>query len=565
MPLHSRQSRATVVHPVRIRHHRGRAVRASVSIMAACLSLALVHIAEAAPKYLRLSYVGDTTTAMSITWNTDADAPTEVRYGTASGALGSTASGTSFQANAGLGWVHEVTLSGLQPNTKYYYVAGSATDGYFAENSFTTGPVQQETCGKFRFVFLGDNRPDPTFGGGENWPQILGQAALHQPAFVLNGGDLVIDGDQIDQWHDFLGWTTTVAATVPFMPSMGNHDNGPGEGDGANYNQLFALPRSTGVHGSGTEDYYYFTYGNAIFAALSTEGFKGGSIAFGDQASWLDEVLTNNPRKWKFVFYHKPTYSHEALFSISHAPNEEGQNAAFVAVIDKHHVDAVFTSHNHWYERFHPTACATQGNAGSAEACPVGADNFAAGTVYYVSGGAGAFTIPGMLCGSEPGRAKCAGNHHYIVVDIQDNIAKLDTWSAYPQANEIIDSITITKSPETCTEPPDAGPPDAAPDSAPPPDAAPLDGGSPPDSAAAPDSSTPAPDAAAGSDAAGVDGAAPGPDASEPQAPSASPAASSNGGCGCSVPNAQPPAAAWLALLGLSVAWSRRRGRRSAS
>jgi len=62
------------------------------------------------------------------------------------------------------------------------------------------------------------------------------------------------------------------------MPCLGNHDTGPGSGDGANYNRLFALPRSIGPHGSGTEDYYAFTYGNAVFVSLSTESFKGGAI-----------------------------------------------------------------------------------------------------------------------------------------------------------------------------------------------------------------------------------------------------------------------------------------------
>ena len=74
------------------------------------------------------------------------------------------------------------------------------------------------------------------------------------------------------------------------MPCIGNHDNGPGEGDTANYNQIFALPRSQGTYGSGTEDYYYFTYGNAIFAVLSTETFKGGAVPFATQADWLERL-----------------------------------------------------------------------------------------------------------------------------------------------------------------------------------------------------------------------------------------------------------------------------------
>lgn len=410
----------------------GRAVMA-VALVGAWVGLS--SAAQAAPKWLRLSYTEDTSATMTVAWNTDASEQSQVKYGTSQADLTETVSGTSFQANGSLGYVHEVTLTGLSPKTQYFYVAGSDAGGFSAPQSFTTGPVQHEKCGGVKFVFLGDNRPDPTLGGGENWPQILGQSSLHQPAFVLNGGDLVIDGPEIDEWKDFLGWTETVASTIPFMPGIGNHDNGPGEGDGANYNQLFALPRSSGPNGSGTEDYYFFTYGNAIFVSLSTETYTGGTPKFGTQAAWLDEVLTNNPRKWKFVYYHKPTYTHEAFFSISHEANEADQNEAFVSVIDKHHVDVVFTSHNHWYERFEPSACGTEGKPGSSSACSVGPTNFDQGTIYFVSGGAGAFTIPGFLCGSEAGRAECSGDHHYIVVDIVNEMMKIETWGAFPQDN----------------------------------------------------------------------------------------------------------------------------------
>jgi hypothetical protein len=432
-------------------------IRASLALTLGLGTLSITVGAKAAPTFVRLSYTDNTQTTMTVSWNTTANATSEVQYGTASGSYTKTVTGTVIQANAGLGYIHEATVTGLSPSTKYFYIAGSTADGFSAESSFTTGPVEDPKCGSLKFAFLADNRPDPILGGGQNWPQIMGQAAAHQPAFMLNGGDLVVDGDKIDQWLALLGWTEPVAKSIPFMPAMGNHDTGPGSGDTANYNQIFALPRSTGPSSSGTEDYYYFTYANAIFVALSTESFKGGNIPFADQAAWLDQVLTNNPKKWKFVYYHKPTYTTEVLFSISHKPNEENQNAALVPIFDKHHVDVVMTSHNHWYERFEPSACGTQGKPGSATPCSVGAGNYSGGTVYLVSGGAGAFTIPAFLCGNTAGRAKCAGDHHYVLLDVQNETLKLETWGAYPQANQIIDTITIKKSADVCGSTPDGG------------------------------------------------------------------------------------------------------------
>jgi hypothetical protein len=515
------------------------------------LGLALVSpVAQSAPLYQRLSYTGDTATTMTITWNTTGAVDGMVRYGTASGALSSTVNSTSFQANAGLGTVHEATLTGLQPEMTYYYVVGSTADGFSSEATFKTGPAEEPNCSAFKFVFLGDNRPDPVFGGGENWPTIVGESIQQQPDFILNGGDMVIEGEEIDQWLSFLGWTETVSASRPFMPAIGNHDDGPGEGDGANYNQIFALPRSTGTFGSGTEDYYFFTYGNAIFVSLSSEGYKTGTPAFSDQASWLDEVLTNNPKKWKIVYYHKPTYTNEVFFDISHQPNEEGQNEAWVEVFDRHHVDVVLTSHNHWYERFEPSACGTQGDPGSDQPCPVGADNFGAGTVYYVSGGAGAFTIPEFLCGSQTGRAACSGDHHYIVFDINNEVLKIDAWSAYPQANEIIDTLTITKNADSCLSVPDGGVADAGP----PP--GPLDGGAVADGSSpivTPPSDSGAVAADAGADTGGV-----------PPVDSGSSFEAQDTGCGCRA-GATSSSDASMLLLALCLGGLRHRRKHSAA
>ncbi|MBW2459664.1 MAG: metallophosphoesterase family protein, partial [Deltaproteobacteria bacterium] len=327
----------------------------------ACLSVAALSLAwtgevGAAPQYVRLSFTDATNTTMTVTWNTAADVVGEVRYGTGPGNLTQTATGISNLGPGPMGYIHEVTLTGLQPDTLYYYQAGEANDGYSAENSFVTGPTPHQECGEFSFLFLGDNRPDPLFpGSGQNYDQILQEAEAHNAAFLLNGGDMVVDGDQLDQWAAYLGYSESSSAFMPFMTAIGNHDDGPGEGDSAFYNRLFALPTSTGTYGSNTEDYYYFVYGNAIFVALSTDTFKGGSNPFQTQADWLDEVLTQHPQLWKIVYFHKPIYTSEVIFSISHEPNEEGQNAAFVSVFDAHHVDVVLTSHNHWYERYEPS------------------------------------------------------------------------------------------------------------------------------------------------------------------------------------------------------------------
>ena len=415
------------------------------------LPVSFASEASAEPHYVRLSYTGPAHTSMTVTWHTQTNVVAEVAYGTSSGTLDHTETGITNEGPGSLGFIHEVTLNDLDPDTTYYYRVGEAAEGYSLERDFTTAIVPHPDCGEYRFVFLGDNRPDPTFGGGENYDQILLQADDHNAAFVLAGGDLVIDGDNLGQWDTFLKYTESTSGWRPFMPCLGNHDTGPGEGDGAFYNRLFALPRSAGPFGSATEDYYYFLYGNAVIVSLSTETFDGGAIPFQKQADYLDEVLTQHPQKWKIVIYHKPSYTYKGALGVSHEPNEEKQNAALTPVFDAHHVDVVVSSHNHWYERYEPSACATQGDPGSDTPCPVG--DPAKGTVFFVSGGAGAFTIPKLLCGLPGGRALCTDEHHYMVFDVKDSKLTINTWGAYPQNNDVIDTLVIDK-PSTvdCTQ-----------------------------------------------------------------------------------------------------------------
>jgi hypothetical protein len=421
-----------------------------LGIALTCLLTGLASTSLASIVGLRLSYTGDDATTVS--WNTPTNTTSEVRYGTSPGVLTTVKTGPTTPANIGLlGFIHEVTLTGLQSDTTYYYVADSAAEGTSAEHSFLTRPVPDESCASTSFVFLGDGEPDPFFGTSA-WGQIIPQAASHEPMFILHGGDMVHDSGEAAEWTDFLTALGPTSAQIPFMASIGNHDTGPGEGEEASYNQLFALPRSAGPSGSGTEDYYYFTAGNAIFVVLSTETFTGGATPFATQAAWLDTVLTENPRRWKFVIYHKPSYTYEDLFGTTHPPNEAAQNAELVRVIDAHHVDVVFSGHNHWYERYEPSACATLGNPGSDQPCSVGGE-YADGTVYIVSGGAGSLTIPTFTCGFQPGRATCAGVHHYLLANIDNETLTLQTWAAFPETNEIIDSITIVKSPDCSAEP----------------------------------------------------------------------------------------------------------------
>jgi hypothetical protein len=219
------------------------------------------------------------------------------------------------------------------------------------------------------------------------------------------------------------------------MYALGNHDDGPVHGDGANYNRVFHLPRGAkALGGSGTEDHYFFLSGNAIFVSLSTQSFDTGSPKFKAQADWLDRVLAKHPKRWRIVALHHPIYTEHLFYN--HEPDEQGQNAALVPVLNKHHVDIVFQGHNHFYERWAPSSCK---DGASKRTCPT--PGFDKGTVFITTGGGGA--MPHFFAGGTSRvRPAASGAHHFVVVDIVNHTLKLRAIDA---SGATIDKLTIRK------------------------------------------------------------------------------------------------------------------------
>lgn len=436
-------------------------------LLAVALGLVALQgsVASAAPSRLRLSLTGkDPATTVGIAWN-DLAGPCQptVEYGTAPGSYPLKAQGKTSLLSATLGSQCEVELSGLSPSTTYVYRVGTSASGFSKEQSFRTAPPTHASCGAFTFIATGDSRAESwegDKGASTVWSTISALAASHNPALVLHSGDIVYDGGANEkQWANHLAVTEPLSARFPILYALGNHDNGPGEGDGANFNRLFFLARAEkALGGSGTEDHYFVRLGHAIFVVLSTESFSGGAIPFKEQADWLDQVLTQNPARWRFVVVHKPIYT--GYLFINHKPNEAGQNAALVPVFNKHHVDIVFQGHNHFYERWAPSACA---NGASDDPCPV--SGFDKGTVYITTGGGGAFPVI-FAGGTSAARVAASGKHHLVRLELKD--ATL-TAKAIDDGGGTLDSFTIVKpplpGPDPCLTAPtaDAGVKDARP------------------------------------------------------------------------------------------------------
>ena len=391
----------------------------------------------------RLGYgVAPASEGVTVTWNTEIDRATVVEIRPAAGGDWVRYEGASELWDPVGHHVHSVDVDGLSAWTEYVYRAGDGQN-WSEEYGFTTAP--ENPCTPFRFVALGDERSQDDFGPDRNWAPILTEALGDSPAFILNGGDLVKEGKEHVQWLNWLDMTDDLFAEVVHLPTIGNHDDDRVDGDDAHYNTIFTLPRNID---SGTEDYWYARYADLTIVSLSTATFDDdGFVA---QAAWMDQVFTDNPTRWKIVFFHHPVYT-AGREPLLHDPNEVGQNARFVPIFDAHHVDLVLQSHNHWYERFEPSA----GGGGDGDPRPVG--NEADGTVYLTTGGAGAFTadvgdILNFVCAGQVGCASLKGEHHYILFEINGNrleatvkATAAQTFGESDDNREVIDLFALEK------------------------------------------------------------------------------------------------------------------------
>ncbi|MFK8907031.1 purple acid phosphatase family protein [Streptomyces sp. YS-3] len=289
-------------------------------------------------------------------------------------------------------------LERLRPGTTYYYGVGH--DGFDPADprnlgtlgTFTTAP---ERAGAFTFTAFGDQ--GVSYHALGNDQLILGQ----NPAFHLHAGDICYadpsgsgtPGDTYDArtWDQFLAQTESVAKTVPWMVTTGNHDMeawySP-DGYGGQ-NARWSLP-GNGPDPVRLPGVYSFVHGNVGVVALDANDVSyeipaNFGISGGGQTRWLDRRLgeLRADRRVDFVV----VFFHHCAFSTTNAhASDGGVRDAWVPLFEKHQVDLVINGHNHVYER---TDAILRGAVGRK--VPIGerTDPTRDGIVYVTAGGAG--------------------------------------------------------------------------------------------------------------------------------------------------------------------------------
>jgi hypothetical protein len=245
----------------------------------------------------------------------------------------------TFALGGALGTSFTARVSGLAPRTTHYYRVGAdgADHPPAGTDPFSFHTLSADPCASFRVTVIGDNRADLD-GRGPNaiWDDILGEAMMMRPDLLVNTGDMVKNGDNPEEWSNFIDASEAGFALVPSILTMGNHDEDDANGDVALYNQLFELPRNSET---GTEDYYSIDAGPVHFVSLNTQ-FTRPDTELDPMVAWLESDLSATAQPWIVVFFHKAIYSRG-----NHSTGEEDDgaiNRALVPVFDAHDVDLVF-------------------------------------------------------------------------------------------------------------------------------------------------------------------------------------------------------------------------------
>jgi hypothetical protein len=289
-----------------------------------------------------------TTSGVLVRWRTSTPTDSRVRYGTALGAL------TAEAGDAALVTDHEVALSGLAPDTKYFYSVGTAQEplsGGDATTFFVTAPLAGASH-PTRVWVLGDSGTanasaaavrDAYYGFAGTGPTHL-WLMLGDNAYQ-NGTDSEYEAAVFDMYPEMLRksvlWST-----------IGNHDTAQSTNppDSLAYFSIFSLPRfgEAGGVASGTERYYSFDYGDVHFICL--DSMTSDRSATGPMMTWLKSDLDATTSRWTVAFWHHPPYSKGSHDSDTEAALVEMRQNA-LPLLEAGGVDLVLAGHSHSYER----------------------------------------------------------------------------------------------------------------------------------------------------------------------------------------------------------------------
>jgi hypothetical protein len=378
-------------------------VRGLGSLLACCLVLPAQTLTrgpsvwEVGPTSFLVAFQSSSTVRGRIDWG-----PTE--------ALGDRESGPATTN-------HSFLITGLQPDHFYWYRVR-------LQNVVVTPVLRTRTFGSTDAASAGSDVSFFVFGdcgtGSADQIRVANLVDSWDWDLGLLPGDIIYPNGQASG-HDpyfFVPYGPTLCRT-PLYPVLGNHDIHTSNGQP--YLDAFYLPTAN----SGTERWYSFDHGKVHFIGLDSN-----QVSTTAQTTWLRNDLLaarNNNAKWIFVTFHHPGYSSGTVHG-----RDQNVYQNWCPIFEEFEVDAVFTGHDHIYERTSVRRDFYPNNRG---------------VVYYVvgTGGAGLYGIS-----PQPYSAYAVSRFGALKVDVCGNVLRsvfLDGSSG--TLGQQLDPYSMTRGPVT--------------------------------------------------------------------------------------------------------------------
>ncbi|HEV7229968.1 MAG TPA: metallophosphoesterase [Bacteroidia bacterium] len=369
----------------------------------------------AAPGQIRWGSSGDPLNGLTITWS-NSGAADSIRWGYTTGFEKGKFPGVKRAGyNTGVSFFKYVFGTANASSTIYYELFDSSVKSWGTQQTFATAPASNST--DFTFCALGDCRDDLNV-----LQTVSNLASARKSALTVFNGDLTYDGNVPSEYDDFFSYASNFLANNVVYHAQGNHD----AGSTPMYQNMFDLPTT-----SGSNLYYSFKYGNAIFITLNTESPSG-------QTTWLNNTLAAAAADpsivWKIISFHKPFFT-----TGQHEGDMNSYRSSWWKAFDTYGVDLVLNGHDHNYQRSKPV------NLSVSTTTPVSQYGSAAGQgrCEIVCGGAGA----GLYTAGSNADAWAMNifnsTYNYVYCEVKGCQIVI---TAYDDSNTSLDSFTLDKS-----------------------------------------------------------------------------------------------------------------------
>jgi len=308
---------------------------------------------------LRGPYIQNTTdSSVVVMWRTNVPVGSGVEFGTTHGTYSLSASDGTAKTN------HEVTITGLSPDTKYYYhlsTDGTDTVGRY-DNSyfFKTAPTPGDREGKVGFWILGDGGQLGT-GQTNVHSSFINSSFKDEMDMILMLGDNAYNHGTDAEFSEGLFDTQldSVIRNTPMYSAVGNHEvrytssHSYLTPESTPYYQIYNFPADGegGGLASGTESYFSWDYGNVHFISINAEEDPDDMDSLTSTMwSWCKNDLQQNTMDWIVVIVHQGPYTHG-----SHNSDTESEHVNFrenfLPLLERFGVDLTMSGHSHSYER----------------------------------------------------------------------------------------------------------------------------------------------------------------------------------------------------------------------